>query len=95
MLLATRGGHSLVELIVALLLLEVIGGAALATAFTAERIGRHAAAGAVTDMARWQGYRGAELDSTCVEAAAPDTQPLAFAATAERPPLRLTARCGR
>ena len=91
----SRRGESLVELIVALVILEIIGSAALAAALTVERLGRHARDGAAEDAARWRSYRAAETSNGCVTATAPDTIALVFPATPDRPQLNTTVRCGR
>jgi hypothetical protein len=90
-----RSGESLVELIVALVVLEVIGSAALAAALTVEQLNRRATQGAAVDMTRWLTYRVAESAGSCVTAPSPDTIPLLFAATAERPQFTAMIRCGR
>lgn len=87
-------GESLVELLVALIILEIAGAAALATALTAERLGRHAQSGGIADAIRWQAYRQAERDSSCTAMPLPDSVALDFAATADRPGLATTVRCG-
>lgn len=89
-----RRGESLIELIVALVVLELIGAAALGAALAAERIGRRGAAGGAEDAARWQAYRAVETDSACHAALRPDTIPLRFGATPERPALETVVRCG-
>jgi hypothetical protein len=91
----SRRGDSLIELIVALLILELVGGAALATALVAERLTRHATNGARDDDARLAEYRARETDSACVARALPDTGVLDLPATADRPALHLVWRCGR
>ncbi|MGH7593789.1 MAG: hypothetical protein ACRELE_08070 [Gemmatimonadales bacterium] len=91
----SRRGESLIELIVALFLLEVAGAAALAAALTAERLDRHAAHGAADDAARWQRYRSLETVPACANAATPDTIALSFPATPDRPILATVRRCGR
>lgn len=91
----SRRGESLVELIVALVILEIVGAATLAAAFTVERIGRRAAAGAADDAVRWHDYRAAEINPVCSGAVAPDTVPLLFGATTNRPALATLLRCGR
>ncbi|MGH7524877.1 MAG: hypothetical protein ACREK8_11260 [Gemmatimonadales bacterium] len=90
----SRRGESLVELIVALVLLELAGSLALATALTAEHLARHAAAVSSTDASRWQEYRSRELLPGCLAALAPDTVPLWFPPTSDRPGLATTVRCG-
>jgi hypothetical protein len=92
--LLTRRGDSLVELIIALVLLECIGAAALATALAVERFDRHARAGAAADAARWAEYRRAETAPACVTAADPDTGVAILPATADRPSLNVVWRCG-
>ncbi len=91
----SRRGESLVELIVALVMLEIVGAAALAATLAAERLGRHAVAGSTADAARWHDYRARETDPACVAAATPDSVPLVFLATPERSALVTLVRCGR
>lgn len=87
-------GVSLVELVVALLLLELAGAAALAAALTAERLGGRAARGAEVDARRWEVYRGAETAASCRGEAVPRVAPLRLPATAERESLLVVVRCG-
>ena len=91
----SRRGESLVELIVALLLLELAGAAALTAALTCERLGRRAAQGAADDLARWESYRSAELATGCVEASVPTLSPFLLPETATRPAFVTSLRCGR
>lgn len=91
----SRRGESFIELLVALVILEIAGAAALAAAFTAERFGRHATAGAAVDVARWRDYRTAETIAACVGAPLPDTVALRFAPTPDRAALATAVRCGR
>jgi hypothetical protein len=91
----SRRGESLVELIVALVMLEIVAAASLAAALAAERLGRHAVTGSAVDAARWHDYRMRETDPACVAAAAPDSVPLVFPATPERSALVTLVRCGR
>ena len=91
----SRRGESLVELIVALVLLELAGSLALATALTAEHLARRAASASVTDAERWQEYRTRELQPGCAAALAPDTVPLRFPPTSDRPAFATVVRCGR
>ena len=90
-----RRGESLIELIVALVILELVGAASLAAALAVERLGRHAEGGGVVDAARWHDYRVRETETACVNALTPDSVPLAFPATADRPALETLVRCGR
>lgn len=94
-MLLTRRGESLVELIVALLILELVGAASLATALAVERLTRRAARAEATDAQRLATYRARETDSACVRDTLADTAHLAFAATPDRPALELAVRCGR
>jgi Tfp pilus assembly protein PilV len=91
----SRRGESLVELIVALVVLEIVGVASLAGALAAERLGRHAAQGSAIDAVRWHDYRARETETTCVAASAPDSVRLLFPATPDRPALETLLRCGR
>jgi hypothetical protein len=91
---STRG-DSLVELIVALVVLELAGAAALAAALTTEQLDRRAARGEAADVVRWQDYRVAETAGSCITAALPDTIVVTYPATAERPSLATLVRCGR
>jgi hypothetical protein len=95
MLRHSTRGDSIIELIVALVILEVVGAAALAGAVTAEHLNRRATVAEATDVLRWQDYRTAELTHSCVTAASPDTVPLLFPATPQRPALATLIRCGR
>ncbi len=90
----SRHGESLVELIVALVVLEIVGAASLAGALITERLGRHAATGSAVDAARWHDYRTRETDSACVNSGLPDSVPLVFPATPERSMLVTVVRCG-
>lgn len=90
-----RRGESLIELIVALVILELAGAAALAAALAVERFDRHAARGAADDAARWQSYREREILPSCTGAPAPDTIAISFPATPDRPSLDAVLRCGR
>jgi hypothetical protein len=95
MRIGSRRGESLVELVVALVVLEIAGVASLAAALAAERLGRHAVAGSIVDAARWHDYRVREADTACVAAGTPDSVPLVFPDTPERPALVTVLRCGR
>jgi Tfp pilus assembly protein PilV len=90
-----RRGESLIELIVALVILEVVGAASLAAALAVERLGRHAAHGAADDAARWHDYRARETEAACAGAPVPDSVPLVFPQTTDRPAFEALLRCGR
>lgn len=95
MLFHCRRGESLIELMVALVILELVGAASLAAALAVERLGRHATQGSAVDAARWHDYRARETAPACAGALAPDSVPLIFPATAERPAFATLLRCGR
>ncbi len=90
-----RRGESLVELIVALVLLELAGTFALAAALSIERVGRRAAAGAVQDRTRWESYRAAEVAPACAGATTPTAVPFQLPAGPGRPATTALLRCGR
>lgn len=88
-------GESLLELLVALILLEVAGTAALATALTVERVNRGSTSGAATDRSRWELYRAMESASSCHDTLAARLLPLFLPPTANRPAFPVMVRCGR
>ena len=88
-------GESLIELIVALVILELAGAAALATALMAVRLDRHATRGAADDANRWERYRTQEITPACTGAPLADTVPLLLPATPDRPSFPTALRCGR
>lgn len=92
--MARRRGGSLIELVVALLLLELVGAAALAAALAADRLGRRAAKGATADQQRWEAYRQAEVASPCRGDSLPRASALLLPATPERAALAASVRCG-
>lgn len=91
---AWQRGGSLIELVVALVLLELAGAAALAGALTADRLGRRASRGAVSDIRRWEVYRGAETALACRAEPAPRFAVMVLPATRERDSLAVAVRCG-
>lgn len=91
----SRRGESLIELVVALVLLELAGAMALGAALTANRAQRHASEGAADDAARWTTYREAEVAMPCIVSATPLAMVLPLPATAIRPALMTSVRCGR
>jgi hypothetical protein len=91
---AWKRGGSLVELVVALVLLELAGAAALAGALTADRLGRRASRGAASDIRRWEEYRGAETALACRAEPMPRSAAIVFPATPERDSLTVAVRCG-
>ena len=91
----SRRGDSLVELLVALVLLEIAGAGALTAALMAEHLGASVRRGIATDVARWEQYRAAETDSACVAMHSPVAIPLELPATLDRPQFAATVGCGR
>ena len=92
--MAWHRGGSLVELVVALVLLELAGAAALAGALTADRLGHRASRGARSDNLRWEVYRGAETAPACRTGPASRFAVMVLPATPERDSLTLAVRCG-
>lgn len=89
-----RAGFTLVELLVAMLLVELVAVAALAALLTAHRLERHSRRAAATDLARQSTLRLLRQAPGCRAAAQPTVLPLVFPATAERPALAAAVRCG-
>jgi Tfp pilus assembly protein PilX len=90
-----RRGATLLELLVALLLLDLIGLAALSAALTADRLGRRLGLVAQTDAERWARLRAAEVAPDCADTLAPRLGSVSWPATAGRPAATLALRCGR
>lgn len=87
-------GSSLIELVVALLLLELAGAAALAAALSADRLGRRASRGAAVDSWRWEEYRRAETASSCRSELVPRQATMLLPTTIDRESLGVVVRCG-
>jgi len=87
-------GSSLIELVVALLLLELAGAAALAAALSADRLGRLAGRGGAVDIWRWEEYRRAETASPCRSESVPRQATVLFPTTMDRESLSVVVRCG-
>ena len=66
-----RRGASLLELLVALLLLELVGLGALSAALTADRIGRRLGLASQTDAERWSRLRASAVDPGCDDSLPP------------------------
>ena len=90
-----RRGATLLELLVALLLLELIGLGALSAALTADRIGRRLGLVSQTDAERWARLREAEVAPACADSLAPRLGSVTWPAVAERPAATVAIRCGR
>lgn len=88
-------GVSLVELVVALVILELAVLGALGGAVHAELVRRRAADGARADAARWEAWHGASRAPSCLASGAPAARALTLPATAGRAPLPAVIGCGR
>jgi Tfp pilus assembly protein PilV len=87
-------GLSLVEVLVALVLVALAAIAALTTQLAIHRIDRPTARGAATDLARQSAVRHVRHAPACRNAPAPAAVAVAHAATPERPALVTLVRCG-
>lgn len=90
-----RRGATLLELLVALLLLELIGLSALSAALTADRIGRRLGLATQTDTERWARLRAAEVDAGCADTMPPRLGAVAWTAAPDRPAASIAIRCGQ
>lgn len=90
-----RTGTSLVEVILALVILTIAGMATHAALMLTERLGQRAAAGTATDRVRWETVQVAAAAPACRNAPSPVAVPLMLPATANRPALTAYIRCGR
>ena len=91
---STRG-FSLIEAVVALLILEVAVVVTIGALVQVELLRRRAASGAAADAARWQAWHGALLAPSCRGASVPVAVPLTLPGSAHRPALPATLSCGR
>ncbi len=87
-------GTSLVELVVALALLELLAVASLHAVLQSQRIARRVAAGSAVDLWRLEFVRHAAAAPGCRNAAMPTVQPLALPAMAHRAATVAHIRCG-
>ncbi len=93
--ISPRGGTTLTELLVALLLLELAGLGALSAALTADRIGRRVGLASRTDAERWASRRAGEVAAACADTAAPRLGAVPWPGNAVRPAATVVIRCGR
>lgn len=89
-----RRGTSLVELLVALLLLQLVGTAALATAFLATRLAARAHRGIATDRLRRETLHAIAAAPACRTATPATTLSVTFPASPEREALTVRLPCG-
>jgi Tfp pilus assembly protein PilV len=87
-------GFTIIEVLVAMLLLELAAVAALGAALTAHRLEQRTRRGAATDLARQSAMRLLQHSSACRLATQPTLLTLTLPATAERPALMASVRCG-
>ena len=90
-----RAGTSLIELLVALVLLDLLALATLHSVLATQRIARGVAAGAAIDMTRLETFRFAAADPGCRDAPSATLRALSLAAHANRPAMTVVVRCGR
>jgi Tfp pilus assembly protein FimT len=88
-------GATLLELLVALLLLEIAGVLALQAALTLGRIHRRSHTAAATDFARATAVARGLADPTCRSSPVPWAAPVLLPAAAGRPAQLVLVRCGR
>jgi len=89
-----RAGLSLVELVVAVLLIELAAVAALGTMLRVERQAQRTARGATADLARWHAYHQAWRSAPCT-GGSPLAVLLDLPATPDRPAFPAILQCGR
>lgn len=89
-----RRGTTLLELLVALLLLQVVGAVALASALLATRLAARAQRGIATDRLRRETMHGIAVAPACRHVTPPMMLELTLPATPERPALPVRLRCG-
>lgn len=90
-----RAGTSLIELLVALVLLDLLALGTLHSVLTTHRIARAVAAGAAVDVARLVQVRAAAADPGCRSAPSPTLRSLSLAGGPTRPAFTVVIRCGR
>ncbi len=95
MLHSSRRGTSLLELLVALTLVELAAGAWLASALTTARLDRASRIRAATDLARHDSVAIRAAAPACRGAATPGSARVVLPASPGRPPLVVLLRCGR
>lgn len=88
-------GTSLLEVIVALVLLEFLAVATLHSVLHTQRLARTIAATGAVDIARLESVRVAAAHPGCRDAAVPTLVPLALDAAPRRPAITVLLRCGR
>lgn len=88
-------GYSLIEAVVALVIVEVAVVATAGALLQVELLRRRATGGAAADAARWQAWHSSLRAPSCRSAPVPVAVPLALPASPYRPPLPATLPCGR
>ena len=95
MLFRCRSGASLLEMLIALVLLDLLAIATLHSVLATQRIARGVAAGAAIDMTRLETFRFAAADPGCRESPSATLRALSLAAHPHRPAMTVMFRCGR
>lgn len=95
MSIVPSAGTSLIELLVALVLLEILAVATLHSVLHTQRIARTVAATGAIDMARLETVRIAAADPGCRDAPTATIRALALPAEPRRPATTVLLRCGR
>lgn len=88
-------GITLVELLVALFLVELAALVALATFVASHRLDRLARDRSAFDLARLDTLRARTAAVDCLAAPRPEARPVTLVGGANRPPLLAAVRCGR
>ena len=92
--LPTPRGASLLELLITVVLVEMAVLGLTAAVLAAGRAGRRLDQGRQVDLARRETVARATADSGCRAAAAPAAVELRLPATASRPAITVSLRCG-
>lgn len=95
MLSPSRTGTSLIEMLVALLLLDLLAITTLHSVLQVRRIAQGVAAGSHADVARLEAVRLAAAAVSCRDAASPALVPLTLPGVTHRPAVTVLLRCGR
>jgi type II secretory pathway component PulJ len=90
-----RSGTSLLEMLVALVLLELLAVGTMHAVLQTQRIARRVAAGGAVDVARLEAVRQAAAAPDCRDAAEPRVASINLPAAAQRPAMVVQVPCGR
>lgn len=95
MSIAPHSGTTLVELLIALVLLDLLAVTTLHAVLQTRRIAKRVAATTAVDLARLDAVRQAAAAPSCRDAATPSLLSLALPAHPDRPAMVVQLRCGR